>query len=316
MHTGNIIKSSDILKQSLLKLAAHADAVIANLKGYLSVTRIVVSAIYGEGDLSSFRRILYSIIEKVHQRFRNTDSVTKEDIVLNAMCADFESLVLDLRLAADHIRNLFDSLSERELTVIRFHAAAVHAADVDDLVDHNQQILTGHSDPVRVLHDLGGIISILHQEHHKSGDGIKRRPQIVAHSLEHPVVDSNDAGIQDLMQAAAVSSPVLRVQIHSEKTIHAPDSLDACDASLISTCSSRLAVDAFNFRADDHPPVFRIPGPAFSHGVFLRFEHLAARDLSRIRPQFAHVAHDQLSRESKHLFDVWRDINRAAASAV
>ena len=138
----------------------------------------------------------------------------------------------------------------------------------------------------------------------------------MAHSLEHPVVDSDDAGIQDLMQAAVIGSPVFGVQIHSEKTIHAPDSLDTRDASLIGSGSSRLAVDAFDFRADDHPPVFRVPGPAFSHGVFLRLEHLAARDLSRIRPQFAHVAHDQLSRESEHLFDVWRDINRAAASAV
>ena len=92
--------------------------------------------------------------------------------MLNSGCVDFKALMLELRLCLYQLGDFLNGASQSELALVGLRTVPVGPAHLHDLVDHHEQVLAGNTDPVRVLHDFGGIFRVLHQKHHKSGYGI------------------------------------------------------------------------------------------------------------------------------------------------
>ena len=163
--------------------------------------------------------------------------------------------MFELRLGLYEFRDLFYSASEGKFTLIRLSAVLVDAAHLHDLVDHHKKILAGNTDPVRVLHYLGGILRVLHKKYYKSRYRVQGCSQIMGHSLEHAAVHSHCPVIEDLMKPAAVSRSALRVKIYYEIAVVSSDSLNSGDTSVISLGQPCPPVDALCLRMKDRAVV-------------------------------------------------------------
>ena len=216
----------ELVEQRLLRFRADADARVGD--GDLDPVAVPsLAPPQAQRDLAVVRE-LGGIADQVQHRLPQLGGVEMHHAQRLGAAVDDERVgVLGGQRPAGDL-HLVDELVEVEVVEEQVHLAGLDLGDVEDVVDHRQQMLAGRADLLQVADLLAAAVElgVLEQDLAVADDGIERRAQLVAHLGQELGLGAVGAlgfvlGVGQLLRASAWWRSISRSSSDWESTIWA-----------------------------------------------------------------------------------------------
>ena len=168
------------VKKGLLKVLAHADAVILHHKAVFGVMLGMGKLLYLQPDVPTGGRVLDRIGEDVHQHLIQAVGVGQHVFVLHTGVYRKGLAALACLLANNAIQ-LADLLRQVHLFHIQGSLAALDAAHIQNIVDDAQQQLPGGFQLGQMLGQFFRLVQLVFHQGSNADDGVHGGADVVAH---------------------------------------------------------------------------------------------------------------------------------------
>ena len=175
------VRLSELVEQGLLRFLADAHAGV----GDGDLDQVAVPSLappQTQRDLAVVRE-LGGIADQVEQRLPHLGGIEAHLAQgLGAAVDDERVGVLGGQRPAGDL-HLVDELVEVEIVEEEVHLAGLDLGDVEDVVDHREQVLAGSADLLQIADLLAAAVElgVLEQDLAVADDGVERSAQLVAH---------------------------------------------------------------------------------------------------------------------------------------